>query len=148
VPPGTFTCPGNQIAAAMAQHFSSSQVWNYRYNVLDAANVAAGLGVPHTFETPAIFGPPNGNCQPETCSYDSYNEPIVPVLQDYWISFVKTLNPNTLRDAGSPVWQPWGTGDVARRLKVQTNATEMENVPSDQATRCGFWRRLADDMEQ
>ncbi|KAJ5219209.1 uncharacterized protein N7498_001308 [Penicillium cinerascens] len=59
----TFTCPGIEIASSLATHLSPLKTWNYRYNVWDAQNEAAGLGVPHVAEKPAIFGPGNsGAC--------------------------------------------------------------------------------------
>ncbi|CAJ2512328.1 Uu.00g053430.m01.CDS01 [Anthostomella pinea] len=147
----TFTCPGNQIAASMAKYLSPDQVWNYRYNVEDYSDAAAGVGTRHTAETPAIFGPPNGGC--DDCSYDTYNAPIVPVVMDYWMSFVKTLSPNADRDPVAPYWQPWGaqggngTG-TGRRLKFELNDTAMETVPLQQVHRCDLWRSLASTMEQ
>lgn len=61
--------------------------------------------MPHVSEKPAIFGPGNdGECV--DCSYSAYNSSIVPVVMNYWISFMRSLDPNTHRDPTAPEWQP------------------------------------------
>ncbi len=58
----TFICPALNSLDAHADNGSrtaAASQWGYRYNVHDAANDAAGLGVPHLFEAAAIFGPDN-----------------------------------------------------------------------------------------
>ncbi|KAM7222352.1 Alpha/Beta hydrolase fold [Rhypophila decipiens] len=143
------------------------RLFAYRYNVQDDDNLAWGLGVPHIFDAPAIFGP--GNC-PTPSSYWTYNAPIVPVFMSYHISFVRSLDPNTYREPGSPVWETWGGGrddlvsdahghdDVRdtsqvgkptmRRLVVETGNTRMEQVSGDELRRCEFWLGLGDILEQ
>jgi acetylcholinesterase len=140
----TFTCPGNLMAESLAKFFSPDQVFNYRYNVLDPGNVAAGLGVPHTFETAAIFGP--GFAGAAAASYFTTNAAIVPVTMDYFISFVKALDPNPYKDPSAPEWQPFGFGQ-GQRLKIQTNATSMESVPQSLTEDCLLWNSLAPTME-
>ncbi|KAJ5469255.1 hypothetical protein N7539_008873 [Penicillium diatomitis] len=141
----TFTCPGNHMASSMAYYFSPSQVWNYRFNVLDPEQVANGLGVPHVFELPAIFGLGNAGGSPG--AYANINAEIVPLTMDYTISFVRALDPNVYRYSSAPLWQSWGDGQ-GRRLKIQTGSTEMEPVPQDQVDRCALWKKLAPSSEQ
>lgn len=142
----TFTCPGIEITSSLATYFSPLKAWNYRYNVWDAAYANAGLGVPHVSEKPAIYGPGNaGPC--DGCSYETYNKPMVPIVMDYWISFILSLDPNTYRSPAAPVWKPWSV-DGSRRLRFQLNATGMEAVPGSQMRRCGMWKQLASIMEQ
>ena len=144
----TFTCPGNFISLTFANTISPYKVWNYRYNVLQANNVASGIGVPHTFESPAIFGLGNANDN-VLSSYATYNAEIIPVVMDYWISFVRELTPNRYKYRGAPHWESFGDGkDGGRRILLQTNETSMEKIPTDQVERCEFWRGLAITMEQ
>ncbi|KAL3441541.1 Alpha/Beta hydrolase protein [Aspergillus insuetus] len=146
---GIFHCPTTWISD-MAAIYSREKVWDYRYNVLDDIAIAAGLGVPHTFETEAIFGPGQAeSIRPgfagAGASYSTYNAAIVPVIQNYLISFVKTLDPNTYRVAGSPVWKSFHKrSDV--RIKIQTNQTAMEAVPSDLRERCKLWKSFEDGI--
>lgn len=152
----TFTCPGNALAGAMARFLGADQVWNYRFNVQDPDNIAAGLGVPHVMESTAIFGP--GNAGGFAQSYLTTNAAIVPVTMMYVISFIRSLNPNTYKLDSAPTWEAWGNighdtwGEFGRergnRLKLQTNATAMEEVPHDQARRCLMWKYLSNTMEQ
>ena len=142
----TFICPGIEITKSLAHYTSPNKSWNYRYNVYDDSDEAEGYGVPHVSEKPAIFGPGNaGDCS--GCSYLTYNKPIVPIVMNYWISFILSLNPNTHKDPAAPEWQPWGTHG-GQRLKIQLGETEMEAVPADQLERCALWKSLASISEQ
>ncbi|KAI0474185.1 alpha/beta-hydrolase [Xylariaceae sp. FL0804] len=151
----TFTCPGIEISNSLSAYNAPAKVWNYRYNVQDLSTVAAGLGVPHVSEKPAIWGVNNtGACN--NCSYETYNAPIVPLVMDYWISFILSLDPNTYKAPNAPVWQPWqstsqGCFDESasvERLVFQLNDTRMETVPDAQRRRCDFWKSLANITEQ
>jgi carboxylesterase type B len=140
----TFTCPGNHMAASMSRYFSPKKVWNYRFNVQDPTEVANGMGVPHVFDLPAIFGV--GETNEPTYSYANTNAAIVPITMDYYLSFVKALDPNKYRNDNAPVWGSWGNGQ-GQRLKLQTNSTKMEDVPKEQTERCAMWTKLAAAME-
>jgi carboxylesterase type B len=140
----TFTCPGNLMAASMAGVFSPHQVWNYRFNVRDPTEIGNGMGVPHVFDLPAIFG--IGETNEPTYSYANSNAGIIPITMDYYLSFVKVLDPNVYRNKDAPDWQPWGSG-TGERLKLQTNMTQMETVPQSQIERCLMWKEFAADMQ-
>ncbi|KAK3936069.1 lipase 1 [Diplogelasinospora grovesii] len=128
-------------------------IWSYRYNVYDSENTAEGLGVQHLFEAAAVFGPDNINGARR--SYWTYNAPIVPVVMSYWISFVRTLDPNIYRSPGSPNWEKWGAD--MNRLVMETGNTHMETVgkgvegpggEGGELERCRFWEGLGGVMEQ
>ncbi|KAI0419730.1 Alpha/Beta hydrolase protein [Xylaria grammica] len=144
----TFICPAAHILSAYTAHLGNgSRAWGYRYDVEDAAEVAAGLGVPHVFDSWAIFGPdsqagPGG--APE--SYYTYNAGVVPVMMDYYISFVRTLDPSRLRYAAAPRWPGWG--DAATRLLVQGGNVSAETLSAELKDRCAFWETLAPVMRQ
>jgi carboxylesterase type B len=148
----TLTCAGNFISNSYARYVSPQQVWNYRYNVHSTYNDEAGMGVPHTIETVAVFGVGNVGESATTdlqTGISTYNNNIVPVVMNYWISFVRALDPNTYKFATAPNWSSFGTGqDGGARLRFETNATEMELIPQDQVARCEFWKGLAETMEQ
>ncbi|KAF7617020.1 triacylglycerol lipase [Aspergillus flavus] len=138
-----FTCPGIHMSTKMTELYAvgGEKVWSYRYNVQDPENLSKGLGVPHTFETEAIFGPDYGGGL--SSSITNINAGIVPIVMNYYISFVKSLDPNSFRAEGAPYWMPWGSGE---RLKIQTNQTAMEVIPGMQADRCALWEALAPVM--
>ena len=95
------------------------------YNVKDPYVIASGLGVPHTAELPAVWGldSVNGNFPP---SYNtSLNSNIIPIVQGYWTSFIRTLDPNTYRAEGTPEWV---TYDGKQRILLETNTTRVEAV--------------------
>ncbi|RAH67869.1 putative carboxylesterase [Aspergillus aculeatinus CBS 121060] len=138
-----FTCPGNHLTASVAKHLPHS-TWNYRVNILDQSNLAGGIGVPHTFELPAIFGAGSTGALSSTSSYLSYNAGIIPVTMHYFISFAMKLDPNPLRYNGTPEWNTWGSGS---RLRLQTNSTAMEEVPALSVQRCQLWEDLSGTTE-
>lgn len=98
---------------------------------------------------PARWGPGNSGPCGLPCTYRTYNAPIVPVLMDYWISFLLTLDPNTYRNLKAPYWNTWTSSDSClHRLKIELNDTEMEVVPQAQLCRCQLWKSLADITQQ
>lgn len=148
----TFICPAISILAAyrVASGNTDSQLWNYRYNVVDNNNAAAGLGVPHLWESFAVFGPANLGGQTAPESYLTYNAAVVPVVMDYFLSFVQTRDPNPLKNEGAPPWEDWGSTGTSNgtRIVLETNATRMEVVEGAQMDRCSFWAGLAPRTQQ
>ncbi|KAH8656673.1 triacylglycerol lipase [Tricladium varicosporioides] len=135
----TFTCFGLAFAAAFAH--AGAPVYSMRYNVLDPVLLELGLGVEHTWEVGAVWGPENAvnNAVPALAnSYTNINSNIVPVMQAYVTSFARIHEPNTFRVDGSPVWREYVDGE---RLVIQTNATGMEMVSMQQSQNCHFWAR-------
>jgi acetylcholinesterase len=131
----TFICPGIEIAHAAARY--GDKVWNSRFNVQDPANTAAGIGTWHTFDTFAIFGCGYaGTCDE---AYLTINAGIIPMTMDYFLSFVRELDPNVWKSSSAPVWESFGSG---QRLRLQTNDTAMENLPRDELRRCYLWMSL------
>ncbi|THW47292.1 carboxylesterase family protein [Aureobasidium pullulans] len=143
----TFICPGLLMSESLSRG-QRSKVWNYRFDVSTVDETAAGLGVPHTFDTPAIFGPyyqgPAVAASLSVQPFTTYNAPIVPIEMNYYISFVRTLNPNTFRAKDAPIWEPFEGKNGQQRLLFEINGTTMEAVPKAQQERCDFWYSLAD----
>ena len=150
----TFTCPGLFISNSFATALSPYKVWNYRFNVHSTVLDALGLGVYHTFEIIPIFGVGSvGETadQDLATGYTTYNADIIPVVMNYWISFVRDLSPNRYKYPSAPHWESFGDGkNGGRRIVLQSNGTtsEMEVVPAAQVKRCAFWKGLAVVMEQ
>ncbi|KAH8119019.1 triacylglycerol lipase [Phellopilus nigrolimitatus] len=140
-----YICPGIFVSQEINKFRSPSPNWNYHYNVTDPDQVAQGEGVPHTVEIHAIWGPSNTNGGAPK-SYFTTNAAIVPVMQGYWTSFIRTFDPNTYRAPGTPEWAPFGTDQ--QRILFETNATRMETVPADQASRCNNLTSMAVDLQQ
>lgn len=155
----TFICPSNNLlnffqrAATQNENppsssssLESSSIWGYRYNMQDHASNEMGLGVPHVFEAPAVMGP--GMLPPYAVppSYWTYNADMVPLMMKYWISFARTLDPNTYRHEGAPKWENWGDGQ--RRMLMQLGNSTMETVDKKQQRRCEVWQKKSDVMEQ
>jgi cholinesterase len=140
-----YTCPNLFLTSAMA-HYEGAKGWNYRYNVEIPRLMDAGIGVPHMAEMNALWGPGilRGNGWK---SYLDLNKEIVPVIQAYWLSFIRTYDPNTLRHPGSPEWEEWDPR-AQRRLVLQTNQTRMEVVDQGQQERCAYLNGIAIDIQQ
>lgn len=149
----------HSVATNVTANATAPGIFSYRYNVQAEENVINGLGVPHIFEAAAIFGPANIG-KGGSPSYDTYNAPIVPIVMDYWISFVRALDPNVYRNSGAPEWEMWDGGPGVngnqseklvkswRRLVIETGFTRMEDVPTEQVERCDFWESMGKITEQ
>ncbi|KAL2824527.1 Alpha/Beta hydrolase protein [Aspergillus cavernicola] len=147
-----YICPGLAMSTAYANARTPS--WNYHYAVQDPEDEASGLGVYHVVEINAIWGPENiwfsetvGNPPPE--SYFTSNRDIVPVMQGYWTSFIRSFDPNPYRFPGSPRWGVWdGDGEGFQRLFVRTEETRMESVPPGQRERCEYLISIGVELTQ
>ncbi|EJD02747.1 triacylglycerol lipase [Fomitiporia mediterranea MF3/22] len=139
-----YNCPGIFISGEIRKFRQPSPNWLYHYNVEDPDQIAAGLGVPHTVEVPAIWGL-NSTTGTPPASYFTTNAGIVPIMQGFWTSFIRTFDPNTHRANGTPEWEPF---DGSRRILFETNSTRMEDIPSEQAERCAFLTSIAVELEQ
>ncbi|KAH0282788.1 triacylglycerol lipase [Aureobasidium namibiae CBS 147.97] len=141
-----FNCPGLAITDIYSSNFSRKDIYNFHWDVLDPGFAARGLGVGHTTELGAIWGP--NNTQGFTlASYATTNANIIPITQAYWISFIRSYNPNTYRLKGSPEWRAW-TAQKKQRLHFVTNATAMEVVDQRQQKRCAYLSSVAVDLKQ
>ncbi|OJJ46293.1 hypothetical protein ASPZODRAFT_152475 [Penicilliopsis zonata CBS 506.65] len=141
-----YLCPGIFLSATYAAAGLPS--WNYHYAVVDPTQGEEGYGTPHTVEVNAIWGPQYVSAAPPD-SYFTSNAAIVPVMQGYWTSFIRSLDPNPLRAEGTPEWLDWGSHDDAyRRIYFQTNATAMESVPPTQRERCAYLSGIGVQLRQ
>jgi cholinesterase len=149
-----YICPGLFLARTLSTISTTPappSVWIYHFNALDPAQNASGLGVPHIAEQPSIWGPQNLAYQsPPSYLPGGVNAGTIPVMQGYWTSFIKTLNPSKARYNSSAEWVPW-KGDLAqgRRLLVSTGGgTEMEGVSAQFQAKCAYQDTIALSLEQ
>ncbi|KAF2017987.1 alpha/beta-hydrolase [Aaosphaeria arxii CBS 175.79] len=112
---------------------AAAPTWNYRYGVLDPTHEAQGFGAYHVVEMFAIWGPNNTDGNPPK-SYNTTNAAIIPVIRNYWTSFIRHLDPNVGKLGEAPVWGRRGKG--RERLHFVTNGTAMESLPAEQVRRC------------
>ncbi|KAA8642211.1 hypothetical protein EYZ11_007464 [Aspergillus tanneri] len=143
-----YTCPGIDLSSVYAHAGLPS--WNYHYAVRDPRAEAVGNGTSHTVDVNSIWGPSyvtDNGFPPQ--SYLSFNAPIVPVVQGYWTSFIRTLDPNPHRLRGTPKWKTWGRDEEShRRLFIRTGDTRMETVPPAQRKRCEYLISIGTDLGQ
>ena len=143
-----YMCPSLFLSDAL--HFYNSSSWTYRYNVQIPNMMSQGYGVPHVAEQHALWAPVRlggKKNEKEWESYTTFNKNIVPVLQGYWTSFIRTYDPNTLRHPGSPVWEDW-TRAGQQRLLFETNHTRMETVETVTQERCEYLNSIAISIQQ
>lgn len=143
--------------AGSASNFLSSRAaksasYAYRYNAEDPDQIAAGLGVPHTVELNAIFGPDNVPAGSAPASYypGKSNANVVPVIQAYWISFIRTFDPNTYKLSGSATWETYYSknGEPQRILFNTGGKTDMESVDKGQRARCAYLQSIGVSIKQ
>lgn len=144
-----YMCPGLNISSNFVQHGVASS-WAYRWNVEDPTDIAEGLGVQHTVELNAVFGPENTNGESPASYYPGQlNADAVTVAQGYWTSFIRSYDPNTHRVDGSAEWVRWNDTAKGRLLFSTGGETGMENlVGTDLEERCEFWYSIGVDIRQ
>lgn len=141
-----YICPGIDLSSTYAK--AGIQSWNYHYAVQDPDAENDGTGVSHTVEVNALWGPDYVSAKAPP-SYTSTNAGIIPIVQGYWTSFIRSLDPNKHRDLSSPEWKTWGKGeDTYRRIFIRTNQTQMEFVSQDQRDRCEYLIGIGEHLKQ
>jgi len=129
-----YICPGINLSSVFSDRGVKS--WNYHDAVEDPDAMQSGAGVSHTVEVNATWGPEYVSKQAPP-SYTTINAPIIPVMQGYWTSFIRSFDPNKHHFPGSPEWKTWQQSDDGyNRLLIKTGETRMEMVPQDQRKRC------------
>lgn len=145
-----YMCPGLNISSSFARYGAPGSSWAYRWDVEDPTQVASGLGVPHTVELNAVFGPENTNGQAPASYYPGQaNAGAVVAAQGYWTSFIRSYDPNANRAEGSAEWAPWDDGARGRMLFSTGGGTSMESLAgTDLMARCEFWYSIGVDIHQ
>ncbi|KAF2754815.1 alpha/beta-hydrolase [Pseudovirgaria hyperparasitica] len=141
-----YLCPGLTLSSIYASH--SIPVYTYLWSVKDPRSEASGLGVFHTAEINAIWSPGAAGTKsfwPQSYLPGGVNDGVIPVVQGYWTSFVRHLDPNRERARGTPVWEQWGQGS---RLVFETNKTTMRTVANDERGMCEYFGQVAVDLRQ
>jgi carboxylesterase type B len=139
-----YMCPGLYLSSVYSN--ATIPVWTYHYNVIDPPSNATGYGVLHTAETTAIWGPSfvSGGAPK---SYFQLNAPIVPLMQGYWTSFIRSKNPNTYRAEGAPLWENW-VASKQNRLRINLANTSMETVDETQQKHCAYLTSIGSVLQQ
>jgi len=126
----------------------NENVYTYRYDVVDESmngRADKGIFADHTSELYSIWGPNNTDANDPGCLKISAKEggcsESVGILQSYWISFVKGLNPNLGVLEGLPQWNKWTQVGNERIVFEDGNAT-MESVGN------GIGERIEAGMNQ
>ncbi|KAH7322600.1 putative triacylglycerol lipase [Stachybotrys elegans] len=131
-----FLCPAIFMNTAMSAHGVMTS-YSYMWNVSDPAQMEAGEGVPHIIEVDAWLGPGYSN-PPESYKPGQMNAEASPVIQGYWTSFIRYLDPNPYRRAGSAEWSPWSE-DKAWLVFGVEGRTDMEFIGDELERRCNYW---------
>ncbi|KAF5027064.1 hypothetical protein F66182_833 [Fusarium sp. NRRL 66182] len=143
-----YMCPGLYISNSLVSN-GVARSWNYRYNVEDPAQVAEGLGVPHVVENHAIFGPGLTSSNPPASYLEGQiNAPVAPVIQSYWTSFVRSLDPNTHRHPSSVKWEPWTAAGKQRVVFETGGETRMETPSQDLQKKCTYISSIGPSIRQ
>jgi carboxylesterase type B len=129
-----YNCPGIFISSAYPR-YGMSQSWNYHYNYLTADNALSGLGVYHTSENDLIWG--------------EGTNPLIPTLQMYWTSFIRSKNPNTYKLPTAPEWTTFNEFTMERIMfPNDPDGVTMECVPLDQRVRCQYLSSIGISLGQ
>ncbi|KAH8752354.1 Alpha/Beta hydrolase protein [Hyaloscypha sp. PMI_1271] len=132
-----YTCPGIYISTMISTHGQPAS-YNYRWDVLSMQNSRNGLGVPHVSELSSIWG-----------SSGPPDDALIPTIQAYWTSFIRTKNPNTYKLKSAPEWATFDATGM-ERIHIPNDPTNvtMETIPGDQQARCAFLSSMGASLNQ
>jgi len=101
-------------------------------------NSRNGLGVPHVSELSSIWG-----------SSGPPDDALIPTIQAYWTSFIRTKNPNTYKLKSAPEWATFDATGM-ERIHIPNDPTNvtMETIPGDQQARCAFLSSMGASLNQ
>lgn len=139
-----YMCPALYANSVMTK--ASEKSWAYRWNVEDPEQMEEGLGVPHTSELEAWLGSEYTENEPESYKPGGVNEDVSPVIQGYWTSFIRTLDPNKYRKNGTAEWKAWSDDSQARLMFGTGGTSEMEDIDEGLKRRCDYWVRHGVEM--
>ncbi|KAG1730280.1 Alpha/Beta hydrolase protein [Suillus paluster] len=139
-------CSGQAMGIPSSRY---SDTWTYRYNT---PNPRFTL-VHHAAEMWMMFNGtntgPNGTAEftPQTDAQKAFASELIA----YWLSFVRTGNPNTYKLPKSPVWGNYNESDPVRMVLMQdlknsvdVSGSYMEGQPAPQTARCAFAISMAE----
>lgn len=140
-----YMCPARAMTSALAGAGVNGS-YAYRWNVEDPEQMKQGLGVPHTVELNALWGAEYSPKAPESYKKGGENEMASPVMQRYWINFIRNFDPNNDGPGGSndkqtTTWKPWSRGTQSRLVFQTGGTTEMEPFGDALNKRCDFWAK-------
>ncbi|KAH7117122.1 Alpha/Beta hydrolase protein [Dendryphion nanum] len=126
-----YTCPSLNASAEFTRRGASS--WQYRWNFGSAMHVSE-------------LGP----------IWNNGTSPAGVFIQQYWVSFIKTLDPNNLTTTyytangplTSPVWETYGTGNGKRMRFGNDDDVKMETISEDQKAKCDAIIKLGTQLAQ
>lgn len=123
------------VAAFFSDMFADAgqPTFAYRYNILDetpGGSADVGLFSPHTSELYAVWGLGNTDGGDPGCLKLNATDPLsctpgALATQAYWISFVRTLDPNAFKLANAPAWPAW-TIATPNRISFDNDVPRLE----------------------
>ncbi|KAI4150994.1 MAG: hypothetical protein LQ340_003768 [Diploschistes diacapsis] len=139
-----YVCPGIHMSSLITNH-SNANVWNWRYNIATPAQQASLNLVSHGSELPAIWGPQYQGPSGPAKMLETNATNTVAAMQGYWVSFIKTMDPNKLKPDLAPTWDAW---NGSNRILFDFNGTSMETIDAGQMQRCGYISQLMAQLQQ
>lgn len=140
-----YMCPSLYVTTEMINYGMSSS-WEYIWSVVDREQEAEGLGVAHTREFYAILGSEYVDNAPDSYKPGGINALATPIIQGYWTSFIRSLDPNKYRKPGTAEWTKYSKNNEARLEFQKGGETAMQPIDDGLKERCEFWARIADSM--
>lgn len=131
-----YNCPGINISSSISAAGIPS--YNYHWDVLATTNAASGLGVTHTAEVSSIWG-----------SSGLPDSALIPTIQAYWTSFLRTKDPNVYKLGSAPVWTTFNATSLQRIHFVNNpRNVAMEGVDQVQKERCAYLSGIGPSIGQ
>jgi carboxylesterase type B len=143
-----YTCPGLSMSSTYSNTTAGkTSTWAYRYDVLDPKKASNGYGVAHGSDVATSWALADTNGAVLSSINRSPHKDVIRSMQGYWTSFIRSLDPNLHRHAGTPEWVTFAT-DSPRRLLFHVDNTAVETVDHEQLQRCAYLDTIAVSIEQ
>lgn len=91
----------------------------------------------HTEEMSSIWGSATG-----------VEGKLIPTIQSYWTSFIRTKDPNTYKLPSAPAWAPFGPAMARLHFPNDPKNVGMEVVDPVQKDRCHYYRVISNMIGQ
>jgi carboxylesterase type B len=73
---------------------------------------------------------------------------LIPTVQSYWTSFIRTKDPNTYKLSSAPAWAPFGTAMARLHFPNDPKNVGMEVVDPAQKDRCHYYKVISNMIGQ
>ncbi|KAH8590477.1 Alpha/Beta hydrolase protein [Bisporella sp. PMI_857] len=132
-----YNCPGLFLSQVVAATSNSS--WHYHWDVLKPENAGSGIGVPHCADVDSIWG----------TTANAADKDQIPVMSKYYASFIRTHDPNTLKEKDAPVWEKFSASNGQKKIHFKNGVknNKVEDTPKEFLDKCAWFASVGPTLK-